>query len=78
MNIELIHLQGFKSAADIRLENVESFAVLAGANGAGKSNLVDGLAFFGAVVSRGVAQAIHEFGANENHDTHTTITFLNN
>ena len=62
MNIELIHLQGFKSAADIRLENVESFAVLAGANGAGKSNLVDGLAFFGAVVSRGVAQAIREFG----------------
>ncbi len=60
--IELIHLQGFKSAADIRIEQAMPFSVFAGANGAGKSNLVDGLAFFGAVIKRGAVQAIRDFG----------------
>lgn len=62
MNIELIHLQGFKSVANIRIENASPFSVFAGANGAGKSNLADGLAFFGAVIKRGAVQAIREFG----------------
>ncbi len=62
MNIELIHLKGFKSAASIRFENAAPFAVLAGANGAGKSNLADGLAFFGAVIKRGAVQAIRDYG----------------
>jgi len=60
--IELIHLQGFKSAADVRIEQAMPFSVFAGSNGAGKSNLVDGLAFFGAVVKRGAVQAIRDFG----------------
>jgi len=60
--IKLIHLQGFKSAADVRIEQAIPFSVFAGSNGAGKSNLVDGLAFFGAVVKRGAVQAIRDFG----------------
>lgn len=62
MKIELIHLKGFKSIADSRIENASAFSVFAGANGAGKSNLADGLAFFGAVIKRGAEQAIREFG----------------
>jgi len=60
--IELIHLQGFKSIADCRIENADPFSVFAGSNGAGKSNLADGLAFFGAVIKRGAVQAIRDFG----------------
>ena len=62
MNIKKIHLKGYKSAADILLEDVSPFAVFAGANGAGKSNLADGLAFFGQIVKSGVKQAVSKAG----------------
>ena len=62
MHIEKIHLQGFKSAADIELSNISPFSVFAGANGSGKSNLADGLSFFGAIVKRGATQTLREFG----------------
>lgn len=62
ITIKRIHLQGYKSAADICLDEVAVFSVLAGPNGAGKSNLADGLAFFGALVARGARNAIREFG----------------
>ncbi len=62
MRIKKIRLQGYKSAADIVLEDVSPFAVFAGANGAGKSNLADGLAFFGNIVKFGVYQAMLQAG----------------
>ncbi len=62
MNIKKIHLKGYKSAADILLEDVSPFAIFAGANGAGKSNLADGLAFFGQIVKSGVKQAVSKAG----------------
>ncbi|PVZ66781.1 AAA family ATPase [Pelagibaculum spongiae] len=62
MRIEKIHLRGYKSAADILLEDVSPFAVFAGPNGAGKSNLADGLAFFGQIVKSGAKQAISKAG----------------
>ncbi len=62
MNIKKIHLKGYKSAADILLEDVSPFAVFAGANGAGKSNLADGLAFLGQIVKSGVKQAVSKAG----------------
>lgn len=43
--IRRLHLQGYKSAANVCLDEVAAFSVLAGPNGAGKSNLADGLAF---------------------------------
>lgn len=60
--INLIHLQGYKSAAKVVLEDATPFVVFAGPNGAGKSNLTDGLAFFGMVVAQGAKQAIRQFG----------------
>lgn len=62
MKIHRLEIRGFKSIAHIELGNTSPFLVFAGANGAGKSNLVDALAFFGAVVKRGAVQAIREFG----------------
>jgi predicted ATPase len=62
MNIEKIHLQGFKSASNIELANAPAFSVLAGSNGSGKSNLADGLAFFGAIIKRGAVQALRDYG----------------
>ncbi|MCW7555580.1 AAA family ATPase [Endozoicomonas gorgoniicola] len=62
MNIKKIRLQGYKSAADIVLENVSPFSMFAGPNGSGKSNLADGLAFFSAIVRSGAEQAIRAFG----------------
>ena len=62
MNIQYLEIKGFKSVADLQLHNVSPFMALAGANGAGKSNISDALAFLGAIVKRGAAQAIREFG----------------
>jgi predicted ATPase len=62
MNIQRLEVKGFKSIAELSLEHVAPLMVLAGANGAGKSNVVDALAFFGAIVKRGASQAIRDFG----------------
>ncbi|ENU1226815.1 AAA family ATPase [Providencia rettgeri] len=62
MNIQKLEIKGFKSIAHVSLVNISPFLVFAGANGAGKSNLVDALVFLGAVVQRGALQAIREFG----------------
>jgi len=62
ININLIRLQGYKSIADVTMENSTPFTALAGSNGSGKSNLADGLAFLGTVVTQGAKQAIRQFG----------------
>ncbi|UFH50037.1 AAA family ATPase [Pseudomonas sp. KNUC1026] len=62
MKIDYLRVEGFKSIAEAVLRDIEPFTAFAGANGAGKSNLVDALAFFGAVVKRGASQAIRDFG----------------
>ena len=62
MKIELLHIQGYKSIADLKLENVNPLTIIAGSNGAGKSNLVDALVFLGAVIKSGAKNAINEFG----------------
>jgi len=62
VNIEQIHLKGFKSIANISLNNAAPFSVFAGANGSGKSNFADGLSFFGAVIQRGAVQALRDYG----------------
>ncbi len=62
MKIHKLHIKGFKSVADLTLENVSPFLVLAGANGSGKSNITDALAFLGDVVKQGATQARTRFG----------------
>ena len=62
MKIDRIRIVGFKSVADMTLEQLDSYSVFAGANGAGKSNLMDALAFVGTVITTGPATAIKKFG----------------
>lgn len=82
MNIHKLEIKGFKSIAHIEFGNTSPFLVLAGANGSGKSNLSDALAFLSAVIKRGAAQAIREFGGfSQIHcfkyrkEQRTTMTF---
>ncbi|MBD2803152.1 AAA family ATPase [Xenorhabdus sp. ZM] len=56
-------IKGFKSIAELSITDENSpFIAFAGSNGAGKSNITDALAFFGAVVKIGATQAIRDFG----------------
>lgn len=61
MNIDYIKISGFKSVADITLDQLTPYSVFAGPNGAGKSNLMDALAFVGAVIELGATKAIGQF-----------------
>lgn len=62
MKIRKLHIKGYKSVADLSLEALPPLLVFAGANGVGKSNIVDALAFLGAVVKFGAVQARARFG----------------
>jgi predicted ATPase len=59
--IDRLSLKNFKSIieADVKLG---PFTVLIGANGSGKSNLIQALAFLAAIPSSGVAGAVNRFG----------------
>lgn len=65
MQIRKLEVQRYKSIAHVTLTNTSPMMVFAGANGSGKSNLVDALAFMGAVVKNGAKQALREFGGFE-------------
>ena len=82
MKIQKLEIKGFKSIAHVLFENCSPFLVFAGANGAGKSNLVDALVFLSVVVERGAFQAIRQFGGfNQIHcfkfrkEQRTTMSF---
>lgn len=66
MKINYLKIKGFKSIQNVELKDVSPFMVLAGANGTGKSNFVDALAFLSKVIDMGVSKAISEFGSIEN------------
>ena len=61
MNIDRIKIVGFKSIAGVTLDQLKPYSVFAGPNGAGKSNLMDALAFVGAVIELGAIKAIRKF-----------------
>lgn len=66
MKINYLEIKGFKSIQNVELKEVSPFMVLAGANGTGKSNFVDALAFLSKVIDMGVSKAVSEFGGIEN------------
>jgi len=66
MNITKIKLSGFKSIADVELNDLTPFSVFAGANGAGKSNFFDALKFLSTVVTFGATQALRQFNGYDN------------
>ena len=46
MKINKIHIKNFKSITTIKLDNISSFSIFAGANGVGKSNIFEAIEFF--------------------------------
>ena len=66
MKINYLEIKGFKSIQNVELKDVSPFMVLAGANGTGKSNFVDALAFLSKVIDMGVSKAVSEFGGVNN------------
>ncbi len=61
MNIKQIRVSGFKSVANVTLDQLTPYSVFAGPNGAGKSNLADALAFVSVVIESGASAAIRRF-----------------
>jgi AAA15 family ATPase/GTPase len=66
MKINKIKISGFKSIADVELNDLTPFSVFAGANGAGKSNFFDALKFLSNVVTFGATQALRQFNGYDN------------
>lgn len=60
--IKKLHIRGFKSLDDLRVENMGCFSVFAGANGSGKSNFFDALDFVGQFIRNGVEAAVNQQG----------------
>lgn len=66
MKIKLLKIKGFKSIQSIELTDISPLMVLAGANGAGKSNFVETLLFLSQVIDSGVSKAVDYFGGVKN------------
>lgn len=58
MRLNSIHINHFKSLSDISLENLSPLTLLIGANGVGKSNLIDALRFLRDMVAEGLDHAV--------------------
>ena len=63
--LERITIEGFKSIQSLKAFNLRSLNVLIGANGAGKSNLVDFFRMLRAMADGGLANFIREGGGSD-------------
>ena len=64
--IRRLKIENFKSIDSLEVEGLAPFSVFAGANGSGKSNFFDALAFVGCFVRGGIEIALREHGGFEN------------
>ena len=65
MRVQFVHFEAFKSLYDVTV-TMGDLTVLTGANGSGKSNLVDGLDFISTVYTYGLDFAVSHGGGYEN------------
>ena len=64
--IESIHIKGFRSLADVKLDSIPNPMVLLGANGAGKSNILRFFELLRETYQHGLARfVIHRGGADD-------------
>ena len=60
--IESLHVKGFRSLADLRLDDIPNPMVLLGANGAGKSNVLGFFQLLSALANRRVGEFVQRRG----------------
>lgn len=60
--IESLHVKGFRSLADLRLDDIPNLMVLLGPNGAGKSNILRFLQMLGALAHCGLGEFVRRQG----------------
>ncbi|WNY33272.1 AAA family ATPase [Curtobacterium flaccumfaciens] len=65
MRIKMVHFEAFKSLYDFSMD-FDDMTVITGANGSGKSNLVDGLVFLSNTYLHGLELAVSHGGGYEN------------
>ena len=70
MGLESLHIKNFKSIVDFKIDNIPKFAVFAGTNGSGKSNIFEALEFIRDVVRNGVQDATKKHNGYENIHSH--------
>ena len=58
MHLDSIHINHFKSLSEISIEKLPPLTLLIGANGVGKSNLIDALRFLRDMIAEGLDHAI--------------------
>lgn len=66
MKINKIHIKNFKSITSIKLENISSFSIFAGANGVGKSNIFEAIEFFKTIILLDANAAVKRYGGYDN------------
>ncbi|MCY4150205.1 MAG: AAA family ATPase [Gammaproteobacteria bacterium] len=62
MRVETIHLKNFKAFRDVRLEDIPPFLVIVGANGTGKSTLLDAFGFLHDCLKGNIRRALDKRG----------------
>lgn len=84
MRLNSIEINHFKSLSDIKLEKLSPLTLLIGANGVGKSNLIDALRFLRDMVVEGLDHAvskrsgimtIRQYSPKKPYDVSIKITF---
>lgn len=70
MKVNKLKITNFKSIDTLTLTNLSNFSVFAGANGSGKTNIVQSLEFVSSIIRQGVNQTIREFGGYNNIHSH--------
>jgi len=72
MKIEGIRLRNFKSFHNVEIKDIPAFCVVVGANGTGKSTLLDVFGFLKDALTSNVRTALHKRGGFKEVHTRTT------
>lgn len=70
MSLQSLHIKNFKSIVDTNINDIPNFAVFAGTNGSGKSNVFEALEFIRDVVRSGAQHATKKHNGYENIHSH--------
>ncbi len=70
MSLQSLYIRNFKSIVNTKIDDIPNFAVFAGTNGSGKSNLFEVLEFIRDVIRSGAQHATKKHNGYENIHSH--------